>query len=90
MKPEDVDWLVYHRIPENAVITEKELLESCGLDAADLTRSLARLESSCLVERCEGGVRMLNVGEALIRNQCKYEPDLPYTIENGVIKARKT
>ncbi|HII98269.1 MAG TPA: MarR family transcriptional regulator [Methanoregula sp.] len=89
MKAEDVDWLVYHRIPENAVITEKELCKSCGLDAADLNRSLGRLERSCLVERSEGGIRMLNFGEALLRNQCKYEPGLPYTIENGIIKARK-
>lgn len=89
MKAEDTDWFVYHRIPENAAITEKELAESCGLDAADLTGSLDRLERSCLIERREDGIRMLNFGEALLKNQCKYEKDLPYTVENGVIKMRK-
>jgi predicted transcriptional regulator len=89
VKAEDTDWLVYHRIPDNATISEKELAESCGLDAADLTGSLARLERSCLIERREDGIRMLNFGEALLKNQCKYEKDLPYTVENGVIKARK-
>jgi hypothetical protein len=51
--------------------------------------SLARLESACLVERKETEVRKLNFGEALIRNQLKYDEALPYIIENGVIKARK-
>lgn len=90
MNAEDTDWLVYHRIPENAAITEDELAESCGLDIADLTESLERLEGSCLIERREDGIRMLNFGEALLKNQCKYEKDLPYTIENGVIRMRKT
>jgi len=86
---EDTDWLVYHRIPENAPITEEALVAACGLDAESLADSLARLERSCLIARSDGNVRMLNFGEALLRNQCKYENDLPYIIENGVIKARK-
>ncbi len=89
MKPEDVDWIVYHRLPEAAEVTETELASGCELDAATLAESLLRLERSCLIERCNGKVRMLTFGEALIKNQCKYEKDLPYTIENGVIKMRK-
>ena len=89
MNAEDTDWLVYHRLPENGPVAEPELAEQCGVDAATLRDSLVRLERSCLVERLDGTVRMLNFGEALLRNQCKYENDLPYTIENGVIRARK-
>ena len=89
MKEEDVDWRVYHRIPDNTIIAEQELAESLGLDAKTIDASLARLEHSCLIERSVGNVRMLSFGEALLRNQCKYAPDLPYTIENGVIRARK-
>jgi hypothetical protein len=89
VKAEETDWLVYHRIPENAAITEDELRETCGLDTESLAASLARLERSCLVENRDGNVRVLNFGEALLKNQCKYEEDLPFTIENGVIKARK-
>ncbi len=84
-----MDWLVYHRIPENAAITEEALIAACGIDAGTLAASLARLERSCLIERSSEGVRMLNFGESLLKNQCKYEKDLPYVIENGVIKARK-
>jgi hypothetical protein len=87
---EDTDWLVYHRLPENGSVAESELAEGLGLDGATIAESLARLERSCLVERRDGSVRMLNFGEALLRNQCRYEQDLPYVIENGVIKARRS
>jgi hypothetical protein len=86
---EDTDWLVYHRLPENGAITLGALQERCSIDDAAFAASLNRLERSCLVERSGENVRMLNFGEALLRNQCKYEKDLPYTIEDGVIKVRK-
>jgi len=89
VKEEDTDWFVYHRIPEHGEIEEGALAQVCCLDAAVVAGSLSRLERSCLVERCSGKVRMLTFGEALIKNQFKYEEDLPYVIENGVIKARK-
>ena len=89
MKEEDVDWLVYHRIPEHAAITEEALSEVCGLDAETIAASLGRLERSCLIGRSGRNVRLLNFGEALLRNQCKYEKDLPFIIENGVIKEKK-
>lgn len=89
MKEEDTDWLIYHRIPVNAPVTEDDLAATCGIDAGSLAASLARLEKSCLIERQGENIRVLNFGEALLRNQCKYEKDLPYVIENGVIKARK-
>ena len=89
MNAEDTDWLVYHRIPENGEIGESELAAVCGLDTGTLAESLGRLDRSCLVERCGGKVRMLSFGEALVKNQFKNDNDLPYVIENGVIKARK-
>ena len=51
---------------------------------------LHRLERYLLIERTEGKLRVLNFGEALIHCQVKYSQNLPYTIENGVIKERKT
>lgn len=89
MKDEDADWLVYHRIPVNAPITEEDLPAACDIDARTIAASLARLERSCLIERSGKNIRMLNFGEALLRNQFKYEKDLPFTIENGVIKEKK-
>ena len=89
MKDEDADWQVYHRIPVNAAIAEEDLASACGIDAPAIASSLARLERSCLIERSGNTIRMLNFGEALLRNQCKYEKDLPFIIENGVIKENR-
>jgi DNA-binding IclR family transcriptional regulator len=89
VKEEDRDWLVYHRVPEGAEVTLETLATRCGLGVSDVEQSLARLERSCLVERSGSSVRLLSFGEALIRNQMKYEEDLPFTIENGIIKAKK-
>ena len=90
MKDEDMDWLVYHKLPEGAAMTLDILATHCGLDKPEVEVSLSRLECSCLVERKGNSVRLLSFGEALIRNQVKYEEDLPFTIENGVIKAKKS
>ena len=84
-----MDWLVYHRIPEGAPVTADALAARCDLGIPAVEASITRLERSCLVERTGSSVRLLSFGEALIRNQVKYEEDLPFTIENGVIKAKK-
>ena len=89
MNDEDVDWQIYHLIPEASATTPTELSLKSGLDEAIVAASLERLTRSCLIECPGDSVRMLNFGEALLRNQFKYENDLPFTIENGVIKARK-
>ena len=89
MKDEDIDWLVYHQIPVLGSITAKALLGQCGLEPSVLEDSLARLERYCLIDRDGADVRMLTFGNALIKNQVKYDNDLPFVIENGVIKERK-
>ena len=89
MKEEDVDWLVYHQLPEGTAVTTDTLAAQCRLGIPEVDASLARLERSCLVERTGDSVRLLSFGEALIRNQMKYEEDLPFTIKNGVISAKK-
>lgn len=89
MKEEDVDWLVYHQLPDGAPVPMEILATRCGLGLPEVEASLIRLERSCLVEWTGSSVRMLTLGEALIKNQVKYEEDLPFTIENGVIKEKK-
>jgi hypothetical protein len=89
VKEEDLDWLVYHRLPEGTTVTAEVLAEKCGLALSEVETSLARLEQTCLVERNGSTIRLLSFGEALIRNQVRYEPGLPFTIENGVIKEKK-
>ena len=89
MKEEDTDWLVYHLIAKESPATVERLISESGLGTGAIEASLLRLERYLLVERNPGVVRVLSFGEALIRCQLKYEDDLPYCIENGVIKARK-
>ncbi len=89
MKQEDTDWLVYHQIPPSEPISVADLAGRCCLEPSSIEDSLVRLERYCLIERTGANVRMLTFGEALIKNQFKYEEDLPFVIENGVIKERR-
>ena len=89
MKEEDADWVIYHLIVKEPSISVEGLVTASGLDTCVVDGSLERLERYLLIERAEGKLRALNFGEALIRCQIKYSEDLPYTIENGVIKERK-
>jgi len=90
VKEADADWVIYHLIVQEPSITVEGLISASGLDPCVVEASLGRLERYLLIERPEGKLRVLNFGEALIRCQVKYSQDLPYTIENGVIKQRKT
>jgi hypothetical protein len=89
MKEEDTDWLIYHLIVKEPAITVEGLVVQSGLDLGAVNASLERLERYLLIGRDGGKQRVLNFGESLIHCQIKYSDDLPYTIENGVIKERK-
>jgi hypothetical protein len=89
VKQEDADWRIYHAIPPNTSTSIETLTSACGLAPEIVEESLARLERYCLISRNDTEVRVLSFGEALINNQIQYDKDLPYTIENGVIKARR-
>jgi len=89
VKEEDADWLIYHLIAKEPAMTVEGLVILSGFDPGTVAASLERLERYLLVERSGGKLRVLNFGESLIRCQVKYSDDLPFTLENGVIKARK-
>jgi len=84
-----MDWLVYHLIPGGSPVAIDELIARSGLSGVEVGESIARLERSCLVERSGPTVRVLNFGEAILKNQIKYEENLPFTIENGVIREKR-
>lgn len=86
----DTDWLVYHQIPEGSPVTTESLAVKCGLAISEVDASVLRLERACLVGRSGSSVRVLSIGEALIQNQVTYDNDLPFTIENGVIREKRT
>lgn len=89
MKDEHIDWLIYHIIEPTGSIALEDLTKKSGLDPATVTESILRLENSLLVDQSKGRVRRLSIGESLIQCQVRYDPALPYTIENGVIKEKK-
>jgi uncharacterized Zn finger protein len=89
VKEEDADWLIYHLIVNEPAITVERLVVLSGLDSVTMTGSLERLERYLLIGRDGEKHRALNFGESLIRCQVKYSDDLPYTIENGIIRERK-
>jgi hypothetical protein len=89
VKDEDADWLIYHLLPQDTTITPEEIQKKSGLEAEVVDAALARLERYLLIVRRDGQVRVLSVGEAMVACQTKYDQSLPYTIENGVIRARK-
>jgi len=90
MKDEDADWLIYHLAARSPSTTADGLARASGLDLPAVEKSLERLERNLLIEHREGRVRVLSINEALLLCQIKHTKDLPYTIENGVIRERKT
>jgi hypothetical protein len=89
VKEEDTDWAIYHLIVREPSISREGLVTASGLDSCMVDASLKRLERYLLIEQTDGKLRVLNFGESLLRCQIKYSGDLPYTLENGVIKERK-
>ena len=90
VREEDLDWAIYHHIPENGGVTTDDLAASTGLECALIDASLARLERYLLIRRAGETVRLLPIQESLIECQCRHTPDLPFVIENGVIKAKRS
>jgi DNA-binding MarR family transcriptional regulator len=90
MKDEDADWLIYHLAARSPSTTADALAGASGLDISAVGKSLGRLERNMLIEHREGRVRVLSISEALLLCQIKHTRDLPYTIEIGVIRERKT
>jgi len=89
MKDEDADWLIYHLAAGSPSTTADGLARASGFDLPAVEKSLERLERNMLIEHREGRVHVLSINEALLLCQTKHTKDLPYTIENGVIKERK-
>ena len=89
MKDEEIDWLIYHQINSAEGSEVRKLAEANDLPENIVEASLERLERNLLVERREGRAYLLSINESLIRCQIKFDPALPYTLDNGVIKAKK-
>jgi hypothetical protein len=89
VREEDLDWVVYHRIPENGGITTGDLVATTGFEPTAVTASLERLERYFLIRRSGETVCLCSIQESLIECQCRYTEDMPFVIENGVVKAKR-
>ncbi len=90
MREEDLDWFLYHRIAESDGIGIDDLAACTGQDRTAIEASVGRLERYLLIRRSEDTLRVLSVQESLMKCRLKHAmEDLPFVIENGVIKARK-
>jgi sugar-specific transcriptional regulator TrmB len=88
VKEEDQDWLIYHLLADPGHAGVKDLSERAGIPPGRVEESLRRLERQLLVQRKEGEYSVLSVQEIMLRCQCRYDPRLPYEIENGVVKMK--
>lgn len=90
MREEDLDWAVYHGIPQTGSIAVKDLISVTGFEPDAVMASLERLEHYLLIQRSGEMVSLLSIQESLIACRCRHSRvDLPFVIENGVIRAKK-
>jgi hypothetical protein len=90
MRDEEIDWLCYmtlSRRPGSATV--HELATATGLDTDAVNASASRLERALLARREGGRVLLISVQESLVLCQARYGKEMPYVIENGVIRARR-
>lgn len=93
MKDEDIDWKIYHLLPDGVPTQITDLMEQTGLDEETVRSSLARLEKSCLVMVEGNFASPLSITDFFLAKQLtefqKVEDDMGIFLENGVIKVRK-
>ena len=87
MRDEDLDWEIYHALPDDRFRAIADLV-AAGHDPALVEASLGRLERYHLVERRGGEVRALSLPESILVCQSRNEEDSPIVFEKGVIRVR--
>lgn len=89
MREEDLDWLLYHRIAGQDGITVDDLAAGTGHDPSIVSSSVERLRRYHLIGKSGELLRALSIQDSLMSCKLKHAmDDLPFVIENGVIKAR--
>ena len=92
MRDEDIDWKIYHLIPDGTSVPIAELAEKTCLDEETVRASLSRLEKSRLI-MVRGEIACpLSITDFIFASQLANAPaedDCGIYIENGVIKVRK-
>ena len=89
MKPEDLDWIVYHLILEGKASDMDAIIGATGCTPAEGDESIRRLVSYFLIDTDGDRFYALSVPDMFLRSQCKYDEGMPIVIENGVVKTKK-
>ncbi|MDR3102732.1 MAG: MarR family transcriptional regulator [Methanocalculaceae archaeon] len=89
MRDEEIDWALYHLLPDGQPVMIAELAENSWFSQDAVDASLARLENNCLIVVRDGAVSRLSLLDMLMMNKMMHAPDMPIYMENGVIKAKK-
>ena len=89
MRNEDVDWTLFHLIPENEIPTISELIDKSGFSRDEVVSSLARLEKDYLIQVIGENVHALSITEIFMMHEVTSSNQSDIYIENGIIKVRK-
>ena len=90
MRDEELDGQVYHLLAGSPGTDEPAIAALLHATSEEIGRSLERLESALLVEKGPSGLRVLSIPEMILRCQARYDPECPFTMDNGVIRVKTT
>jgi len=89
VKPEDLDWIVYHLILAGKVSDTGTIVQETGCTPEEAAGTVRRLVSYFLIDSTGGRFSARSVPEMLLLCQCRYADDSPVIIEDGVVKPKK-
>jgi hypothetical protein len=89
VKPEDLDWTVYHLILAGKATDNDAVIQETGCSPEEAAESIRRLISYFLIDIVADRYQALSMPDMFLRSQCKYADDMPIVIENGVVKPKK-
>jgi hypothetical protein len=90
MRDEDLDWLCYTTLSRGSgSATVDDLAAATGLDAEAVAASAARLERALLARREGDRILLLAIQDSLLLCQIRYGEEVPFVVEDGVIRMRR-
>ncbi len=90
MRDEDLDWRCYLCISRRAEPASLDELAAATGETRDTVRaSVDRLVHALIVSFDGERARPMSVQESLLACQLRYADDLPFVLENGVVRARR-
>lgn len=89
MRDEERDWIIYHLAIREKTVTFDDIVRDSGFSPDTVRQSLSRLTNAFLLDISGDTIRVLSIGESVVRCQCRFMKDSPVIFEDGVIKARE-